>query len=98
MYCIKLENKNLSKPIIYLEGRIETVSTIEHELNMILYDLRDSSEICIDIDKIESISDNCLKMFQRFKKIYPLRFQGYSLYVETQLLEYNLLKLSMSNQ
>lgn len=94
MYCLKLVTPPLSKPVIYLEGRIESVSTIEPQLNNILYDLKDSDEICIDLDKIESICHNCLKMFQRFQKIYPLSFRGYSLYIETQLLEYKLLKLS----
>lgn len=98
MYCLKLDNKNPSNLKIYLEGRIDTVLTIEQELNKILYGLRESSEIIIDLDKIEFICDDCLKMFQRFKKIYPLCFQGYSLYIEMQLLEYNLLQLSIPNR
>ncbi len=98
MYCLKLITNNGSNPIIYLEGLIEPVSTIEQELNKILYGLRDSSEIIIDLDKIEFICVDCLKMFQRFKKIYPLSFQGYSLYIEMQLLEYNLLQFSISNR
>lgn len=94
MYCLKLITNNGSNPIIYLEGRIEPASIIEQELNQIFYGLRDRSEIIIDLDKIEFICDDCLKMFQRFKKIYPLSFRGYSLYIEMQLLEYKLLKLS----
>ncbi|MDP2362883.1 MAG: hypothetical protein Q8M94_03835 [Ignavibacteria bacterium] len=92
MYCLKVENNNSTKAIIYFEGWLWDDSIIEKDLYAILNDLKNKNEICIDVLKVKTISEDMLKILQRFKKVYPLRFENYSLYLEMLLSEYNLLE------
>lgn len=49
-------------------------------------------QIILDLSKVDLISNECLKLFQKYKSIYNLKFQNYSLYIEMQLEEFGLLK------
>lgn len=92
MYFIKVEGESTSDPIIRLEGRVDRAGIIERELSTILEQFRCSPEIYIDLENAESVSEECLKMFQRIRAVYPIKFRGYSLFTEFQLFDYNLLE------
>ncbi len=97
MYCIHLDGEVQGNPAICIEGRLEDATNIELELNKILRHLRDSPEfnvalgIYIDLGKVESICDECFRAFQRIQNRYPIRFRGYSLFLEMQLIDHQLL-------
>ena len=97
MYCIHLDRQAHGNPVICMEGRLECSTSLELELNKILGQLWNSPEsyidagIYIDLGKVESICDECYKGFQRIQRRYPIRFKGYSLFLEMQLNDYHLL-------
>ena len=92
VYCIRVEKNNPNKAIIYFEGWLWDDSKIEKDLYDILNALKNKNEICVDLLKVKTISDDVLKILQQLKEEYPLRFQNYSLYIEILLSEYNLLE------
>ncbi len=95
MYCIKFETEGKSHPIIFMEGRLDAVRDIEKQLaDILLSTLKESQtfpEVLIDLEKVEFIGEDCLKMFERVRQSYPIEFQGYSLFNETKLREHSLL-------
>ncbi|MBI3195677.1 MAG: hypothetical protein HYZ34_14605 [Ignavibacteriae bacterium] len=95
MYCIKFETEGKSQPIISMEGRLDAVRVIEKQLADILlgslHESKNIKEVLIDLEKVEFISEDCLKMFERVQQLYPIKFRGYSLFNETKLREHSLL-------
>ena len=87
------------KTVIYIKGRLESVITLtQHipEFDLIMReDYSDVSrkEIILDLAEAEFISEDTLRYFHRLKSEYkiPVRFVNYSLYIEMQLEEFNLL-------
>ena len=92
MHCIHVNSSDAVHPTIYIEGRLDAATVIETELHSILERFKDASEIYIDLSKAESICEECFKVFHSIRMRYPIMFQGYSLFAETQLISHDLLR------
>jgi anti-anti-sigma regulatory factor len=101
-YIYRSEEKNSS--VIHIEGRLDSVDKMielipefdyfhrkEPFAENYIYSVKNDQGIIIDLAKLEFISEDCLKVFQKFKSIYKIKFRNYSLYIEMQLNEYGLL-------
>ncbi len=90
--------------VIHIEGRLDSVENLVRLIPEMDYiyqvskreayddsDIGNSCVISIDLEKLEFISEECLKMFQKLKSIYNIKFQNYSLFIEMKLSEFELL-------
>ena len=89
--------------VIHIEGRLDSLYNMMIKLIPELDDIKTSDImnnersiqntiiINIDLSKLEFISEECLRLFQKLKTIYNIKFQNYSLFIEMKFIEYDLL-------
>lgn len=100
MYNIYYETDNGNVPIISIEGNLDTVDDISRIIAEV-YSVNVNKDnngapengrgVIINLSKAKAVSEECLKMFKRLKPVYELEFTNYSLYIEMQLKEYELI-------
>lgn len=91
MHYIHLEKSVHNLLTVHVEGRLDNALIIEEELKEILQGVGNIKNIHINMQKVESISEECFKMFQRLQDKHSIKFEHYSLFVELQLIDHQLI-------
>lgn len=91
MYLVDLKDKDKSTPRLCLYGNIREPAEIRQEISQILQSTGEIEEIIVDLSGVESICEECFNVLIELTLIHKTKFVGYSLFIEHQLIKYNLI-------
>lgn len=93
MYKFNAEDINTVNPKLSFQGRLENSKEIKKEIYQIINSVDDKVKlVIIDLNGVELISEECFVMFNELASNMTIRFIGYTLFLEEQLNNHNLLE------